>query len=344
MACQSGGVGEDYIDMVMYNDQIYVCKASHTSSSYLTPTNTSFWMQSNQFEAIATKILWASIAKIGKFNFANSVLTSEEKTSAGVPNLELDGATGFARFIKGVIANLEIKEDRIVGMRGDGSENVVFSNLPLEKESELEGGEHLEVTGAMNVNESFQIDHWSNKASVSDKVQINVPKAGVVSMGFQYRVSVTGGQLGSDVLLEAHLIFSRNNNEIKRFTTLNDGQGGVGGEVELPAGLIDVELRVEVSLNSSDDRHEAYGQIEIDSEGCYCELTYYEEKSHYGADGMYLYYGLMKHLYLSKTTADHFFKLRGDSILWSPNGKHGLQVTDGGVQATSNSGANWRDL
>ena len=344
MACQSGGVGEDYIDMVMYNDQIYVCKASHTSSSYLTPTNSTYWMQSNQFEAIATKILWASIAKIGKFNFANSVLTSEEKTSAGVPNLELDGATGFARFIKGVIANLEIKEDRIVGMRSDGSENVVFSNLPLEKESELKIKEDVKVLGGENVLNDFNLTVWHSEYSVSNNLQINITKPGLVSTGFRYSVSHDGGTHVPNVFIGAYMKFRKGSHYIGGFSTLNDGQGSVGGEIELPEGLIDVELKISVSMDSVNDRDEVNGTIDIYSEGCTCELIYYEEKSHYGADGMYLYYGLMKHLYLSKTAADHFFKLRGDSILWSPNGKHGLQVTDGGVQATSNSGTSWRNL
>lgn len=60
----SGSVNERFIDMVHYVEKWYYCIQSHTSSASILPTNVAYWVESNVFDFVATKVLFAQQAVI----------------------------------------------------------------------------------------------------------------------------------------------------------------------------------------------------------------------------------------------------------------------------------------
>ena len=68
-AFQAGGAGETWQDVVIYGDQHYVCKKSHTktTSNYpgsTTANNNGYWQLGDHIDLVATKILLATYALV----------------------------------------------------------------------------------------------------------------------------------------------------------------------------------------------------------------------------------------------------------------------------------------
>ncbi len=68
-AFQAGGANENWLDVVMYNDNYYVCKKSHTktASNYpgsTTSNNNGYWQLGDAIDLVATKILLAQYALV----------------------------------------------------------------------------------------------------------------------------------------------------------------------------------------------------------------------------------------------------------------------------------------
>ena len=68
-AFQAGKVGEQWIDVVLYNNNYYTCKKSHakTASNYpgsTTDRNNGYWQLGDKIELVATKILLATYALV----------------------------------------------------------------------------------------------------------------------------------------------------------------------------------------------------------------------------------------------------------------------------------------
>lgn len=68
-AFQAGGVGEKWQDVVIYGDNYYSCKKSHTktASNYpgsTTAINNGYWQLGDKIELVATKILMATYALV----------------------------------------------------------------------------------------------------------------------------------------------------------------------------------------------------------------------------------------------------------------------------------------
>lgn len=68
-AFQAGGAGETWQDVVIYGDQHYVCKKSHTktASNYpgsTTANNNGYWQLGDHIDLVATKILLATYALV----------------------------------------------------------------------------------------------------------------------------------------------------------------------------------------------------------------------------------------------------------------------------------------
>lgn len=68
-AFQAGGTGEKWQDVVIYGDNYYSCKKSHTktASNYpgsTTDTNNGYWQLGDKIELVATKILLATYALV----------------------------------------------------------------------------------------------------------------------------------------------------------------------------------------------------------------------------------------------------------------------------------------
>lgn len=80
----SGGPGEMFIDVVMYNSNYYVCKKSHskTGSNYpgsTTAVNNGYWQLGDKMDFVATKILMATYAIVENLG----VRAIEMKDAAG---------------------------------------------------------------------------------------------------------------------------------------------------------------------------------------------------------------------------------------------------------------------
>lgn len=68
-AFQAGKVGEQWIDVVLYNNNYYTCKKSHTktASNYpgsTTDRNNGYWQLGDKIQLVATKILLAAYALV----------------------------------------------------------------------------------------------------------------------------------------------------------------------------------------------------------------------------------------------------------------------------------------
>lgn len=68
-AFQAGGAGDEWKDVVLYNNQYYVCKVSHTKTSSNYPgstaaNNSGLWQLGDSIELVATKILLATYALV----------------------------------------------------------------------------------------------------------------------------------------------------------------------------------------------------------------------------------------------------------------------------------------
>lgn len=66
---QAGGNGEQWIDVVIYNDYYYVCKTSHTKTANNYPNsaldvNNGYWQLGDKIDLVATKILLATYALV----------------------------------------------------------------------------------------------------------------------------------------------------------------------------------------------------------------------------------------------------------------------------------------
>ena len=83
-AFQAGKVGEQWIDVVLYNNNYYTCKKSHTktASNYpgsTTDRNNGYWQLGDKIELVATKILLATYALVENLG----VTAIEMKDSGG---------------------------------------------------------------------------------------------------------------------------------------------------------------------------------------------------------------------------------------------------------------------
>lgn len=109
-AFESGAEGESYIDIVVWNDDYYVCKTSHTKSvedgnwptSEISNEDT-LWGAANQMDFVATKLLLAERAKI-KNLYVEEVETvdsngnSSVHISGGIITVGKHGSTPNIRF------------------------------------------------------------------------------------------------------------------------------------------------------------------------------------------------------------------------------------------------------
>lgn len=81
---QAGAVGETFLDVVIYNNNYYLCKKAHakTATNYpgsTTANNNGYWQLSDKIDMVATKLLLATYALIENLG----VEAVEMKNSAG---------------------------------------------------------------------------------------------------------------------------------------------------------------------------------------------------------------------------------------------------------------------
>ena len=81
---QAGAVGEIFLDVVIYNNNYYLCKKAHTKTATnypgsTTANNNGYWQLSDKIDMVATKLLLATYALIENLG----VEAVEMKNSAG---------------------------------------------------------------------------------------------------------------------------------------------------------------------------------------------------------------------------------------------------------------------
>lgn len=84
---ESGAAGEQYIDLVIYNENYYYCKVSHTSTAAF---DASKWEQGDQRDFVATRILLAKKAAIDNLLVTNLSTRSVD---------DIDGAASKERIV-----------------------------------------------------------------------------------------------------------------------------------------------------------------------------------------------------------------------------------------------------
>ena len=86
---QAGENGDEFKDVVMYNNNYYSCIKSHTKTANNAPgstedTNNGYWKLADKFEIIATKILLAQLSFIENLGVDNIIITSQGKGKGDV--------------------------------------------------------------------------------------------------------------------------------------------------------------------------------------------------------------------------------------------------------------------
>lgn len=128
-AFQAGKVGEQWIDVVLYNNNYYTCKKSHTktASNYpgsTTDRNNGYWQLGDKIQLVATKILLAAYALVENLG----VTAIEMKDSSG--NIVFKAKDGTVTCKTGIFNNIQVQSGTIAGFKvsGNGLSNDPFTN------------------------------------------------------------------------------------------------------------------------------------------------------------------------------------------------------------------------
>lgn len=121
-AFQAGGVGEKWQDVVIYGDNYYSCKKSHTktASNYpgsTTAINNGYWQLGDKIELVATKILLATYALVENLGVA----AIDMKDADG--NILFQAKDGNVTCKTGTFENIRVSgNSKIGGFTIDGGE------------------------------------------------------------------------------------------------------------------------------------------------------------------------------------------------------------------------------
>jgi len=126
-AFQSGAAGEKFIDVVIYQNNYYVCKASHTKNSSNYPGSSagnSLWQLGDKIDLVATKILLATYALVHNLG----VEAIDMKDSNG--NILFQAKDGTVTCRTGIFQNIDVQSGKIAGFQvsGNGLSNTPFDN------------------------------------------------------------------------------------------------------------------------------------------------------------------------------------------------------------------------
>lgn len=121
-AFQAGGAGEKWQDVVIYGDNYYSCKKSHTKTANnypgsTTAINNGYWQLGDKIELVATKILMATYALVKNLG----VEAIDMKDAAG--NILFQAKDGNVTCKTGTFENVNISGDLVVNrLRYKGNE------------------------------------------------------------------------------------------------------------------------------------------------------------------------------------------------------------------------------
>lgn len=134
----SGADGEPYLDFVVYKNNYYLCKKSHTKSIFNYPTssfdnNSGLWQLADKIDMVATKLLLATYAI-----FDNLGVKYVEINSADgyIKQVDSDGNTiflvqnGNVTCNTGTFNNIKVQSGQIAGFKISGNDitNAGFNN------------------------------------------------------------------------------------------------------------------------------------------------------------------------------------------------------------------------
>ena len=119
-AFQAGGAGETWQDVVIYGDQHYVCKKSHTktASNYpgsTTANNHGYWQQGDHIDLVAPKILLATYALVKNLG----VEAIDMKDANG--NVLFQAKDGTVQCRTGVFNDITVQSGQIAGFKISGN-------------------------------------------------------------------------------------------------------------------------------------------------------------------------------------------------------------------------------
>ena len=128
-AFQAGSAGETWRDIVIYGDQHYVCKKSHTKTANnypgsTTANNNGYWQLGDHIDLVATKILLATYALVENLG----VTAIDMKDANG--NVLFQAKDGVVQCQTGVFNNIDVQSGKIAGFKvsGNGLTNDPFTN------------------------------------------------------------------------------------------------------------------------------------------------------------------------------------------------------------------------
>ncbi len=119
---QTGGDGEDYKDVVIYNGYYYSCISSHTKTSSNYPGSSkgsTYWQLGDTVEMVATNVLLADYAKIDKL-WVDDVRITDDGTTTGnvVAYMDKSGITVNT----GTFNNITVESGKIAGFTISGND------------------------------------------------------------------------------------------------------------------------------------------------------------------------------------------------------------------------------
>ena len=141
-AFQSGKEGEQWIDVVLYNNNYYTCKKSHTktASNYpgsTTDQNNGYWQLGDKIQLVATKILLATYALIENLGVKYVEINS---TDGYIKQVDPDGnaiflvQNGNVTCNKGTFNNITVQSGTIGGFNVLGND---LSNEPFTNDASI---------------------------------------------------------------------------------------------------------------------------------------------------------------------------------------------------------------
>lgn len=138
----SGADGEPYLDFVVYKNNYYLCKKSHTKNSFNFPTssfdnNSGLWQLSDKIDMVATQLLLATYAVIENLGVKYVEINSTEgyiKQTDENGNIIFLLEKGKITCNKGTFDNIDVKSGHIAGFKVSGND---LTNDPFKNDASI---------------------------------------------------------------------------------------------------------------------------------------------------------------------------------------------------------------
>lgn len=195
----SGKAGEDFIDVVVYNNNYYLCTVTH----YKTSTwNSSYWNVNNSFEFVATNLLLANYARIENlgcvaiemdgFTAKNGVVTC---TTGNFTNVTV---TGTINATAGSIGAFKIDGN---GLTNVSSSPKAYINI------ERSGGRYLRI------NDSTSLDSMLSVRSDDGSTAVQIQSYGSSNNTTGLYIICNSANVGYAIKAYGNVLFSARSNE-----------------------------------------------------------------------------------------------------------------------------------